>query len=288
VVNAYEQHEHIYTALASRGGTLLLRGTGMIASRILQKIYTLRRNYEQVDISVIHLLRSPQTEGNKYGLAHRRAENNYQFQTFNWPKACWGGQYKAILEDATPEQRQHLLADWGGATTMNRADWRKIVSGGISKGWYRVVYGEVQAVSPNAGNNGLMTTIRESGANREMHLESDFIIDATGVDAPVSASPFLNDLVKHYNLPLNDLGRLTVTEDFELAEMANQAGRIYAAGAITIGNSYAPVDSFLGLQYAAFNSMQDLLEQGAIGIKPLVLYRSFIQWWKWVSNRSPD
>jgi pSer/pThr/pTyr-binding forkhead associated (FHA) protein len=288
VVNAYEQHEHIYAALASRGGTLLLRGNGMTASRILQKIYTLRRNYENVDIRVIHLLRSPQIEGNKYGLAHRRAENNYQFQTFNWPKACWGGEYKTKLEEATPEQRQHLLADWGGSTTMNRPDWRKIVTGGISKGWYQLEYGEVLDVSPKVGEVGTISTIQEAKSKKEVRLESDFIIDATGVDAPVDASPFLTDLVKHYHLPLNDVGRLTVTADFELAEMANQEGKMYAAGSITLGNAYAPVDSFLGLQYAAFNSMQDLLEQGAIELKPLLLSRSLQQWWKWANNRSPD
>jgi hypothetical protein len=81
---------------------------------------------------------------------------------------------------------------------------------------------------------------------------------------------------------------LVISKDFEVAQMANQEGRIYAAGAIVTGNSYAPVDTFLGLQYAAFNSMQDLLAQRAIGLKPLVLYRSVHQWWRWLNNRAPD
>jgi hypothetical protein len=34
--------------------------------------------------------------------------------------------------------------------------------------------------------------------------------------------------------------------------------------------------------------MQDLLEQGAIELKPLLLSRSLQQWWKWANNRSPD
>ena len=121
VVNAYEPHEHIYESLATYGGTLLLRGTGIVAARILQKLYTLRRNNDRVEIKVIQLLRSAKIEGNKYGLADRKVEHNYEFQPFNWPKSAWGGQYKTILETATPEQRQHLLADWGGVTTMNRS-----------------------------------------------------------------------------------------------------------------------------------------------------------------------
>jgi pSer/pThr/pTyr-binding forkhead associated (FHA) protein len=288
VVNAYEPHEHIYESLAASGGTVLLRGTGIVAARILQKLYTLRRNHDRVEIRVIQLLRSAKVDGNKYGLADRKVEHNYEFQPFNWPKSAWGGQYKSILETATPEQRQHLLADWGGVTTMNRPDWRRIITGGIEKGWYQIFYGEVQQVVPNPTHGGTITTVRESGVKGEIQLASDFIIDATAVDAPIMASPLLQDLVRQYNLPINHLGRLTVTADFELAEMANQVGKIYAAGAITLGNYYAPVDSFLGLQYAAFNIIQDLLDRQAIELKPVVLGRSLLQWWKWINNRSPD
>jgi pSer/pThr/pTyr-binding forkhead associated (FHA) protein len=288
VVHAYEPHEHIYESLAKFGGTIVLRGTGMVAARILQRIYAIRRNNDRVDIRVIQLLRSAKLEGNKYGLAERKVEHNYEFQPFNWPKSAWGGEYKKILETATPEQRQHLLADWGGVTTMNRPDWRKIVAGGMSKRWYKIVYGEVQQVSPRSSHGGTITTIVESGTKQEIQLEADFIIDATAVDAPISASPLLQDLVQKYNLPINQLGRLTVTSNFELAEMANQSGKIYASGGITLGNYYAPVDSFLGLQYAAFNTIQDLVNQKAIELKPLVLTRSLLQWLKWVSNRSPN
>ncbi len=288
VVNAYEPHEHIYESLANYGGTVLLRGTGIVAARILQKLYTLRRNNDRVEIRVIQLLRSAKIEGNKYGLADRKVEHNYEFQPFNWPKSAWGGQYKTILENATPEQRQNLLADWGGVTTMNRPDWRKIITGGINKGWYQIFYGEVQQVVPHSTHGGTITTVKEAGVKGDIQLESDFIIDATAVDAPIMASPLLQDLVQQYNLPLNQLGRLTVNPEFELTEMANQTGKIYASGSITLGNYYAPVDSFLGLQYAAFNITQDLLDRKASELKPLVLSRSLVQWWKWISNRSPN
>jgi pSer/pThr/pTyr-binding forkhead associated (FHA) protein len=292
VVNAYEPHEHIYEALAKNGGTVLLRGTGIVAARILYKIYTIRRISEGVNIKVIQLLRSPKIEGNKYGLAQRKVEQNYEFQQFNWPKACWGGEHKFTLETATLDQRQHLLADWGGVTTMNRSDWHKIITGGISKGWYEIVYGEVQRVSPQTTGNGTITTVSEPGAKGDIQLTADFIIDGTAVDAPIVESPLLADLINHYHLPLNPLGRLTISPDFELTEMNNQSGRIYAAGAITLGNYYAPVDSFLGLQYAAFANSRSLLEQQSTNesttLKPLVLLRSLKQWWKWLNNRSPD
>jgi pSer/pThr/pTyr-binding forkhead associated (FHA) protein len=288
VVNAFEAHEHIYEYLAEYGGTILLRGTGTIAARILQKIYQLRKTHTHVDIRVIQLLRSAKNEGNKYEFAQRKVEHNYEFQPFNWPKSTWGGQYKTILETATPEQRQNLLADWGGSTTIDRADWRKIIAGGLSKGWYQIIYGEVLQVAPHSFRSGTITTARASASKQEINLEADFIIDATAVDAPINASPLLQDLVTQYNLPLNGLGRLTITNDFELAEMANQAGKMYASGSIVLGNSYAPVDSFLGLQYAAFRTVRNMLKGRAIELKPLVLSRSLLQWWKWINNRSPD
>ena len=171
---------------------------------------------------------------------------------------------------------------------MNRPDWRRIITGGINKGWYQIFYGEVQQVVPHPTHGGTITIVRESGVQSDMQVESDFIIDATAVDAPIMASPLLQDLVQQYNLPINQLGRLTVTADFELAAMANQSGKVYASGAITLGNYYAPVDSFLGLQYAAFEITQDLLSRNAKQLQPLVLSRSLFQWWKWMNNRSPD
>jgi hypothetical protein len=62
-----------------------------------------------------------------------------------------------------------------------------------------------------------------------MRLEADFIIDATGLDANVKANPLLNDLVTHYNLPLNYLGRLSVSNDFELWKCA-----VYGVGCMPL------------------------------------------------------
>ncbi len=288
VVNAYEPHEHIYESLAARGGTVLLRGTGTVAARIIQRLYAIRRNNDRAEIKVIQLLRSAKTEGNKYGLASRKVEHNYEFQSFNWPKSTWGGQYKQILETATAEQRQHLLADWGGVTTMNRPDWRKIISGGLSKRWYQIVYGEVQQVTPDPTERGIVTTLAATGSTGKIPIRSDFIIDATAVDAPISASPLLRDLVEQYQLPVNQLGRLTVNSNFEVAELSNQSGKVYASGSIVLGNYYAPVDSFLGLQYAAFTIVANLLDHKALALQPLILRRSLSQWWKWFNHRSPD
>ncbi|PHJ53440.1 signal peptide protein [Nostoc linckia z18] len=283
VVNAYEAHDRVYQQLEEQGGTVLIRGRGIVASRILQRIYEARKRNR--NISVLHLMRSPKPQGNKFQNAQRSVKNHYEFQPFNWPKACWGGELRTMLEKASPDERKSLLADWGGTTTADRHDWQRITSEGISEGWYQITFGEVLDVERDPQNRTI-THIREKSFG-EMKLIADFIVDATGLDAKVNASPLLEDFVKHYNLPLNHLGRLAVANNFELVEMRSDRGQMYAAGAITLGGPYAAVDSFLGLQYAALVAVDGLAAARAPGVRRLNFVSSFGQWLKWALNQSP-
>ncbi|MEH2084605.1 MAG: FHA domain-containing protein [Nostoc sp.] len=283
VVNAYEAHDRVYEQLEQHGGTVLIRGRGIVASRIVQRIYEARKRNR--NIAVLHLMRSPKPQGNKFQKATRLVKNHYEFQPFNWPKACWGGELRAMLEKATPDERKRLLADWGGTTTADRHDWQQITAQGLSEGWYQIIFGEVLDVERDAQNRTI-TRIREQNFG-EMKLLADFIVDATGLDAKIDANPLLADLVKHYNLPVNHLGRLTVANNFELVEMRSDQGQMYAAGAITLGGPYAAVDSFLGLQYAALVAVDGLAAARAPGVQRLNVVSSFRQWLKWVLNQSP-
>ncbi|MEA5503798.1 FHA domain-containing protein [Halotia wernerae UHCC 0503] len=283
VVNAYEAHDHVYEQLEKQGGTVLIRGRGIVASRIVQRIYEARKRNQ--NITVLHLMRSPKPQGNKFQKSQRLVKNHYEFQPFNWPKACWGGELRVMLENASPEERQRLLADWGGTTTADRHDWQHITEQGLKEGWYQITFGEVLSVEQDAQNRTI-TYIQEKGLG-EIKLAADFIVDATGLDAKVEANPLLADLVKHYNLPLNYLGRLVVANNFELVEMRSAKGQMYAAGAITLGGPYAAVDSFLGLQYSALVAVDGLSAAHAPGVHRLNPVTSFQQWLKWVFNQSP-
>src|SRR5829696_7866999 len=57
VVNAYEDHEHVYAALRSRPGTVLVRGGGIVASRILERLMADRARYG-LQTRIVHLLRT--------------------------------------------------------------------------------------------------------------------------------------------------------------------------------------------------------------------------------------
>ncbi len=283
VVNAYEPHDHVYEHLEKLGGTVVIRGRGIVASRIIQRVYEARS--KNPHIRLINLMRSPKPVGQKFRQTQRLVENHLEFQPFNWPKACWGGDLRLELEKANPEQRKRLIADWGGTTTADRRDWQKIVRDGLSQGWYRIEFGEVKRVEKESED--VITYIQEKNMKGEMRLQADFIIDATGLDADVSASPLLNDLINHYQLPLNHLKRLWVSNNFELVQMRTGKGRMYAAGATTLGGPYAAVDSFLGLQYTALKVVDHLASNHAPGLTPLNPLSSFLQWLKWLANNSP-
>ena len=284
VVNAYEDHNHVYEKLETQGGKVLIRGRGIVASRIIQRIHEARK--KNPNINVLHLMRSPKPKGNKFARAQRQVKHHYEFQPFNWPKACWGGDLRVMLEKASPDERQRLLANWGGTTTADRLDWQNITEEGLREGWYKIEFGKVKAVERD-GQNRTITHIDEKGFGQTT-LDADFIVDATGLDAKVEKNPLLNDFVTHYHLPLNNMGRLEVTNDFELLEMRNQKGKMYVAGAITLGGPYAAVDSFLGLQYCALRSVDALVASRASGLHRLNVFSSFGQWLKWAFNSSPS
>ena len=117
-------------------------------------------------------------------------------------------------------------------------------------------------------------------------LSVDYVIDCTGLVAGLERSPLLHDLTSTYDLPRNPMGRLHVSNDFEVESMRNGESRMYAAGAPTLGGPFAAVDSFLGLQYGALRSVDHL---GGVSrqVKPLRGLRSINQWQRWARGVSP-
>lgn len=289
VVNAYEPHDHIYQYLGIQGGTVLIQGRGIVASRIIQRVFEVRQQTGK-PIKIVHLMRSPLQSGHQFGRSRRAVKHHWEFQPFNWPKACWGGELREILERADPKSRLNLLKIWGGTTTADRRDWQQLTERGLRQGWYEIQFGNVHKVEPRGQKLLLHYTVPNPSGLTEQ--EVDFIIDATGLDAEVKASPLLEDLVTHYQLPLLDNGRLAVSNDFEVTAMQSPAagsppGRMYAAGAIVLGGPYAAVDSFLGLQYAALRSVDALATARSPGLRYLNGFSSLSQWWKWAIGRSP-
>ncbi len=103
----------------------------------------------------------------------------------------------------------------------------------------------------------------------------------------IDDNALLKDLVSHYDLPRNTKNRLQVNRHFELENLRNGNGRVYASRISTLGGPYAPVDSFLGLQYAAQQSLADLTAQRPPGLRRLNPWRSSMQWARWAMGVCP-
>jgi pSer/pThr/pTyr-binding forkhead associated (FHA) protein len=285
VVNAYEAHDHLYAHLRQHGGVVVVRGRGIVASRIIQLLDEARAQND--DITILHLLQSPIAAGQRYGNVQRRTAHHWEFQVFNWPKACWGGEFRARLERGDERERAQLLRAWGGTTTAERAEWTAIVERGMREGWYQIRFGAIGHVEPNPDGT-LTIVIRGHGALRERTaLCADFVIDCTGLEEHLEDHPLLSDLQAHYQLEHNAHGRLSIDSTFKVTGMANRGGRMYASGTPVFGGPFAPVDSFLGLQYAAWRSVEALVALGAPGLRPMTGLRSLRQWLTWARGGPP-
>ncbi|HMN51021.1 MAG TPA: FHA domain-containing protein [Xanthobacteraceae bacterium] len=299
VFNAYENHEVVYRALVSdqRPVGVVVRGRGIVASRIIQRLFECRDKNK--NITIIHQMRNPvgRNEGLKYGRTRRYTYNNIENQGFNWPKSTWGGQHLRETERASPEERSKIYDAIGGTTTADRRDWRNIIQLGLGDGWYKPVFGHFETLELVKTDQGTKIQMKLKGAKGAPPTEvlADYVVDCTGLIGDVTHSPCLKDLLETYKLPRNEIfggpkpayGGIFVTPDFEIPGMRNGTGRTYAAGQITARGPMPGVDTFLGMQYSALRSVDHMATLGAPEISLFGPLRSFGQWMRWCTGRAP-
>ncbi len=292
VVNAYEPHDELYRMLEKRGGTVLVEGRGIVASRILQRLGELHQR--NPTIRIVHLMRYPVTSGHRSDLARRPVRHHVEVQPFNWPKACWGGALQQRLERADSAKRSEWMDVWGGTTTADRKNWRVMLAEGTRQGWYQPVFGDLIKVRRRDGQ--LALTIQPPKHASRQTISADALIDCTGLVADVTTSAFLRDLIDTHALPRNraagtgperGMSGLRVTNAFEVKALRTGSGRVYAAGIITANGPYAAVDSFLGLSFAALRAIDDLVHSRTAGLRRFGPLASVRQWIKWCRGVSP-
>ncbi len=280
VVNAYEPHEHIYEFLRTRPGTVMLRGGGIVASRVLQRLMDDRAKYG-LQTQIVHLFRTFVTGSHGSSIFMRRkGGNGFAYQGFNYPKSVWGGQLKAQMRKLEGAERAQLYKEMGGTNTPWRRSWQKQMNEGREQGWYHPLQGEVRQVVP--GQDGTLVSYVE-GKQGATQIPAHYIIDCTGLEADIAEHRLLADLLQHGGAGRNPVGRLDVERTFELRGTASGDGRLYASGSSTLGGYFPGVDTFLGLQVAAQEITDDLARQG-FG-KRIGPVRSTTQWLNWVRNK---
>jgi hypothetical protein len=280
VVNAYEPHEQVYQRLRRAPGTVLVRGGGIVASRVLQRLMDDR---EQLGLQtrIVHLFRTYVTGAHGPHIFMRRpGGNGWAYQGFNYPKSVWGGQLKSRMRKLEGEDRARLYEVFGGTNTPKRRRWQRQMRQGRTEGWYTTVAGKIDAMNPEPGGE-VSVKIQTSSGVRDLRVAA--VIDCTGLEADIREHRVLGDLLDHSGAGRNPLGRLDVERDFEVRGTRSEPGKLYASGSATLGGYFPGVDTFLGLQIAAQEITDDLARRGFCPkIGPL---RSIGQWWRWVRNR---
>lgn len=280
VVNAYEPHDHVYKALRQRRGTVLIRGAGIVASRILERLIE-DRDRLGTETTIVHLFRTyVRGSHGPSPFMRRRGGQGWAYQGFNYPKSAWGGQLRARMRELDAKEREELYQLIGGTTTASRKMWRRQLERGRREGWYRSHAGEVESITPGDRSQVTVTIRSDVGT---VELVADYVIDATGMEPEITEHGLLADLLEHSNAGRNPLGRLDVEETFEVRGTRSGNGRMYAVGAATFGGPFPGVDTFLGLQLASQEIVDDMVGQGALrSLGPL---RSTRAWLRWARNK---
>ncbi|MDF6100344.1 hypothetical protein [Gordonia hongkongensis] len=295
VVNAYESHEHIYQSLQRKPGTVVIRGAGIVASRVLQRLIDDRDAYG-LQTQIVHLFRTYYDKPHgPHIFMRRKGKDGWAYQGFNYPKSVWGGQLKARMRKLEGHERAEAYKQMGGTNTPVRDDWQEQLARGRREGWYRVAVGKAESLLPAAGGQGVVTTVRvdphapirqDHRPDGTFEIYADYVIDCTGLEADVREHRLLRDLLDHTGAGINPVGRMDVERDFELKGTRSGNGKLYASGSATLGGYFPGVDTFLGLQIAALEIVDDLARQGFC--RRLTPWRSTAQWWRWMNNKGVD
>ncbi|MEV5410680.1 hypothetical protein AB0K60_17780 [Thermopolyspora sp. NPDC052614] len=281
VVNAYEPHEHVYEFMKTRPGTVVVRGGGIVASRVLQRLFDDREKFN-LQTQVIHIFRTFVTGSHGPHIwARRKGGDGWAYQGFNYPKSVWGGQLKAEMRKLEGEARRQKYKEMGGTNTPKRRRWQEQMKAGRAGGYYHPFQGIVERVEPTPDGR-LVSHVRSNDGTIRQPV-SDFIIDCTGLEADIAEHRIFADLLQYSGAYRNPVGRLEVERHFEVKNTASGNGALYASGSATLGGYFPGVDTFLGLQVAAQEIADDLAKRGFC--RKMGPLRSTAQWFKWAFNK---
>ena len=281
VVSAYEEHEHVYEAARTKHLVVMLRGGGIVASRVLARLMDDRTRHG-LSTEIVHLFRTYIDSAHGPNAWNRRkGAHGFAYQGFNYPKSVWGGQLKSEMRRLEGADRAAKYKLMGGTNTPYRRRWQAQMKEGREAGWYRTMAGTVGEMRLEDGK--IVSCVKTQ--NGMVEVAADFVIDCTGLEADIAEHRVLADLLAHSGAGRNPLGRLDVERTFELRGSASGPGVMYASGATTLGGYFPGVDTFLGLQVAAQEIADDLARRGFC--RRIGTFRSIRQWLRWARNKQP-
>ena len=201
----------------------MLRGGGIVASRVLQRLMDDRAKYG-LSTEIVHLFRTYIAGPHGPNAWNRRqGGNGFAYQGFNYPKSVWGGQLKAEMRKLEGDAaRGEVQADGrhqhAVPPALASADEARAGTAAGTARW--------QARSSEMRLEQRQDRqLRQDPATACVEVAADFVIDCTGLEADIAEHRVLADLLEHSGAGRNPLGRLDVERSFELRGAAQRPGR---------------------------------------------------------------
>ena len=281
VVNAYEQHSHVYESISRGPATVVVRGAGIVASRILERLIDTRRSAGTPTV-IVHLLRTFVDGPTGGRLFRREGADGFAYQPFTFTKAAGSGQHRQRTLALEGDERAAYIKTIGGTTTSKRKVWQRQLERGRREGWYQLQIGEVKEVVPDESGQKVVTTVGAQRRHRGPHRRRlHHRCHRPGGSDP--GTSVLADLLDCGGASTNAFGRLDVDPYFEIRGTRSGTGRMFASGSIAAGGYLAPADSFWGVQHAALEIADALRREGFCRrIGPI---RSITSWWRWMRRK---
>ncbi|HEY3953147.1 MAG TPA: hypothetical protein VGM53_07215 [Streptosporangiaceae bacterium] len=283
VVNAYEPHEHVYQVLRRRAGTVVIRGAGVTASRVLERLFD-DREKSGCDVQILHLIRNYVEGPQGPPMFRRPGGHGWSYQPFSFPKAAGAGQLRQRMLGMDNLKRAEYIASISGTTSAKRRIWQRQLERGRAGGYYRAYRGDIRGMTPS-GRGTVDLRIDVDALPGDSRIEADFVLDCTGLKLALRENPLLCDLLDTGTITQNPMGGLDVGQHFEVRGAERSPGQMYASGVIARGGYLAPVDSFWGFSHAGLLICDDLARRGFCG--RLGVTRSVTGWLKWLRHRTP-
>jgi hypothetical protein len=280
LTHVYEDHEHVLQQLETRGGSVIVRGSGMAASRLLERLVEARQRHRR-DVHIWHVVRSWPDGSDGEQRPPRPAAFGFNHQRASYPKAAFGGQIRDDIRHLeTEDERLDAIAELGATSTPHRRSWADLMDQARTAGWYDAVVGEISSLKHNGAQ--VVASVGLQNGER-INIAVDHVVDATGLDSDAAVHPLVADLLAFSPVSVNRLGGLRVDDRFAVIGGESGDGRIFASGETARGGFYGPVDSFTGLQQAALTIADELADAG-IGhhLTPL---RSAREWMRWMGRK---
>ena len=274
--HVYDNHEHIYKLAESVGGTVVIRGRGIAASRVLERL--LQITEKQPKLKVVHLMNSKLDDKGAPVRANRRT------QPFNFPKSAFGGHKAEQFIKLEKENRKDFIDSFGQTTTPVRKHWTKLMKQASKRGQY-----SIHIAALTADKDRIYTNPIEVLAELK-----DLVgfIDATGLIRDPQSMGIFRTLIDSGDVEFDDNDYLQLSESCEVMVSQQFKSNLFVGGNLALGGPHSPADSFSGINFNGHIVANEVVKRLEMRkhYKSTVIdspFTSFTAWLKWARGITP-